>query len=77
MQRFRLIRFVDSTGYSGTGSIVEGIIFSNGSVVIRWLTETSSIGIYDSIESFLSIHGHGGNSVIEIIDITPFVDTYN
>lgn len=77
MQRFRLHRFIDATGYSGTGAVVEGIIFSDNSVVIRWLTKESSIGIYNSIESFLRIHGHGGNSVVELLDREPFADNDN
>ena len=36
----------------------EGVQFADGKVVIRWLTATGSIAIWDSMEDMLIIHGH-------------------
>ncbi len=64
MKIFALIRDVDSSGVSGTGHVADGVQFSNGKVVISWLTSVSSVAIYDNIEAVEKIHGHGGNTRI-------------
>jgi hypothetical protein len=58
MRRFTMRREFDVSGVSGTGTVVEGVQFSTGVVVIHWLTPPprGSISIFDSIEQFLSIH---------------------
>lgn len=66
--RFHLVRTEDETGVSGTGVIVEGVEFTNGVVVLRWLTDKSSIAIYDSIADVIDIHGHGGKTVVRWVD---------
>lgn len=40
------------------GPVAEGILFSNGRVCISWLSEHSSIGVYDNITSLMHRHGH-------------------
>lgn len=65
MKQFKLNRLEDATGISGEGIIAEGIQFSDGRCVLRWLTEITSIGIYDSIDDVEFIHGHDGKTVIE------------
>lgn len=60
MRRFYFVRQTDVSGVSGTGAVVEGIQFSDGSVVIRWLTFLSSTSIYKNIEEAVQIHGHEG-----------------
>jgi len=59
-----MIRHIDSTGISGTGNVLEGVMFKNGKVVVSWLTYTSSTNIYDSLEAFLNVHvnNHGDNA---------------
>src|SRR5258708_2359947 len=69
LKRFYLERTLDPVGISGTGVIAEGVVFSNGKVVIQWLTEYQSIGIYDSISDVLSIHGHNGTTSVVVIDV--------
>lgn len=64
MIRFHLRRKVDSTGVSGTGRVAEGVIFLNGKVALTWLTQHTSVAIYDSIKTCHAIHGHGGNTEI-------------
>ncbi|HDY68568.1 MAG TPA: hypothetical protein ENH85_12355 [Candidatus Scalindua sp.] len=65
VKQFKLNRLEDATGISGEGIIAEGIQFSDGRCVLRWLTEITSIGIYDSIDDVEFIHGHDGKTVIE------------
>jgi hypothetical protein len=69
---FTLDRHVDETGISGTGRIIDGVVFHTGQVVICWRSDVrgvnpghSSIAIYPSWEAFLAIHvrPHGPESV--------------
>ena len=62
MRRFSLLRKADSTGISGTGVIAEGVIFGDGTAVMRWLS-TRSIATYPDWDTLLSTHGHGGATV--------------
>jgi hypothetical protein len=50
------------TGISGSGKIAEGVEFSDGSVVLRWLTEwPTSVVFHDrGIKAVEKVHGHGG-----------------
>lgn len=60
MRRFTLERDVDVSGVSGTGTVAEGVEFSDGSAVVHWLGDTPSHVIWPSIEMVRRIHGHGG-----------------
>ena len=53
-----MVRVHDVSRVSGTGTVLEGIQFSTGTVVIHWLTPPprGSIAIFDSLDQFLSIH---------------------
>lgn len=59
---FTMIRKADATGVSGTGRILDGIVFHNGQVVICWRSDIngrkgfSSICIYPSWEAFKHVH---------------------
>ena len=66
--RFILVRDEDLTGVSGTGVVAEGIIFTSGEVVIHWLREPFSMGLYQSLEDVIFIHGHGGRTKMQFID---------
>ena len=66
--RFVLVRDEDVTGVSGTGVVAEGIIFTSGEVVIHWLREPFSMGLYQSLEDVIFIHGHGGRTKMQFID---------
>jgi hypothetical protein len=65
MKTFKLLRKEDATGISGTGIVAEGVQFSNGKCALSWLTEFTSMAIYDDIGTLEKIHGHGGKTVIE------------
>lgn len=67
-RRFQLFRIEDETGVSGTGVIVEGVEFSDGSVALRWLSDRTSTAIYGSIDDVEAIHGHGGKTRVQWID---------
>lgn len=64
MKKFWLKRKEDISGVSGIGIVAEGIIFSDGISVLRWLTAGGSTAVYDSIESVEKIHGHDGRTKI-------------
>ncbi len=47
----------------------EGIVFSDGTVAIRWLTAFRSHSIWTDYETFYKIHGHPEyGTVIEWLD---------
>jgi hypothetical protein len=58
MRAFTMVRRFDASGVSGVGTVLEGIQFSTGTVVVHWLTPPprGSIAVFDSLEQFLSIH---------------------
>ena len=64
MKTFTLYRMRDISGTSGTGTVAEGVQFSDGTCVIRWLTLKASTAVYNSIEDIESIHGHNGATVV-------------
>lgn len=60
---FTMIRNNDETGISGTGRVLDGIVWSNGWVTICWRTEQdtlkkgfSSITMFESFAAFEAIH---------------------
>ena len=63
MRNFTLERDEDETGISGTGTVVEGVEFSDGRVAMRWIVgEDRSTVLWDNIEAVVKIHGHGGRT---------------
>jgi hypothetical protein len=64
MINFNLVRDKDVSGVSGVGAVAEGVIFSNGKVVIAWNGAVPSVTIYSSIEDVDKIHGHEGSTRI-------------
>lgn len=69
MKRFWLKRIEDETGISGTGCVAQGVIFDDGSCVVRWLTDVRSTCVYSSIADVEKIHGHKGKTLIDIVDV--------
>jgi len=60
---FTMIRHQDETGVSGTGRVLDGVIFHTGQVVVCWRSDLrpdkpgfSSLVVYDSWEAFVAIH---------------------
>lgn len=64
MRRFHLLRLEDETGTSGKGVVAEGIKFTDGIVVVRWLSATPTTVVHNDIESVLKIHGHQGKTQV-------------
>jgi len=65
MRRFKVYRPHPPKNYVQEGYAnpphevqLEGVVFSDGTCAIRWLTETRSHSIWASFEDFLKIHGH-------------------
>ena len=68
MRRFYLNRFRDCSGISGTGRVLEGVLFPSGKVVVEWKGDHHSIGVYESIEEFFFVHSHGDSAELVWID---------
>ena len=74
---FKVVRGLDQSGVSGTGYVAYAIISHTGQVVLFWRsdisgaskTKSSSVGFYNSIEDFLSIHAtsHKNGNDTELI----------
>lgn len=68
---FTLERGHDESGVSGTGIVLEGCIFTDGRVAVRWRGETCSSVIYDSFDDFWFLHvaSHPSNkTVVRFLD---------
>lgn len=67
-RRFILVRDEDVSGVSGTGVVVQGCQFENGKAVMHWVSETSSVAVYENIEDIIKIHGHNGATRLVWVD---------
>lgn len=59
MRTFEMTRNHDESGVSGTGKVLEGVVFSDGPCVVRWVADNSparSEARYDSFGAFVAIH---------------------
>ena len=70
MRRFVLQRHEDATGISGVGVVAEGIEFTDGIVVMKWVVgDFRSITIWNQgIEAVKEIHGHNGLTEVVWLD---------
>lgn len=73
--RFVLVREHDASGVSGVGVVAEGLEFTDGRVAMRWLSNTSSISVFDSVADVRAVHGHGGNTKIRWVRERPATAT--
>lgn len=74
LSRVHLRRKKDVSGVSGVGECVAaGVVFDDGSVVIKWNSSHSSLGVYSSVEDLMWVHGHkqGGENTTELIYDDP------
>ena len=74
MRSFDLVRDEDVTGISGTGRVAEGVVFTDGSAVLRWLTAHRSTTVFPSLETLETIHGHGGKTRVAFHDQRELVE---
>lgn len=58
MKTFEMTRAADESGVSGTGKVLEGVVFRGGKTVVQWCVEgkPNSTVVYDSFEDFKYIH---------------------
>lgn len=64
MRRFNLHRLIDETGTSGEGVVAEGVKFTDGTTVLRWLSPTPSTVVYRSFDHMKSVHSHDGKTEV-------------
>ena len=68
IETFTVCRQSDESGISGTGVVIEGVLFATGHVILHWLTPTprGSISVFDSLNDFRKIHSdpHPTNKTI-------------
>ena len=71
---FALVRDHDVTGVSGTGRVAEGVLWTDGTVAVRWLGDRPSTVAWASLDDAIHVHGHGGHTRIvwdDVPDSTP------
>jgi hypothetical protein len=62
---FRLVRHTDPSGVHATGTLAEGVEWSDGTVALRWRGPWPSTSTWDGgVDSVLSVHGTGGRTQI-------------
>ena len=67
-RRFVLLRREDPNGVSGTGQVAEGTVFTSGLTVLHWLREPYALGVYQTVDDLISVHGHEGRTQLQYID---------
>lgn len=65
MKRGYLQRHEDVSGKTGTGTVAEFIISSDGRVAIFWPV---GVGQFPTLEDAIAVHGHGGRTEFVILD---------
>lgn len=73
---FILRRHHDVTGVSGSGIVADGALFpaaGKGVAVVRWRGERGSTVVWDHLGHVKEIHGHDGNTVIELVPVEDLV----
>ena len=74
MRRFFLQRIKDETGISRTGRVLEAVLCQDGKVITQWRPPHSTIGVYNSMKEFMTIHVDchpSCNEVVWIDDAPP------
>lgn len=62
MKKFWLERLEDLHGNSGVGIVAEGIIFSDGTCAMHWISDISSTTLFPDIATVGRLHGHNGRT---------------
>jgi len=55
-RRFYLVRGADESGISGTGRVLDGVMFPDGTVVVHWRTPMWSVTFFPDFETFNTLH---------------------
>lgn len=62
---FQLVRHTDVAGVRGTGTLAEGVEWSDGAVTLRWRGRWPATSVWDGgIDALLAVHGHNGRTQI-------------
>jgi hypothetical protein len=62
---FQLVRHTDVSGVRGTGTLAEGVEWSDGAVTLRWRGRWPATSVWDGgIDALLAVHGQGGRTQI-------------
>lgn len=56
MRVFKVVRKQDESGVSGISRVLDGVVFDDGTTVIRWRTKMASTAIYRTFNEFYDIH---------------------
>lgn len=64
VRTFTLQRVEDESGVSGTGTVAEGVEFSNGECAMVWFSHLPTRAFYPSVKVLEALHGHGGKTKI-------------
>jgi hypothetical protein len=76
MRVFVLRRNEDQSFPYGIRVVAEGVVFEDGSVVVRWLGDHRSTVVWNSLEDALAIHGHDGKTMVEFSQSPPSFQYY-
>lgn len=65
MKRFMCYRRGDLSATHNAGQVnapdevqFEGVVFSDGTVAVRWLTQFRSTSVWASLDDLMGVHGH-------------------
>jgi hypothetical protein len=62
---FQLVRHTDVSGVRGTGTLAEGVEWSDGAVTLRWRGRWPATSVWDGgIDALLAVHGRNGRTQI-------------
>lgn len=67
-RRFVVQRNTDPTGVSGLGVVLDGILWPDGTVSVRWRGDQPSTVFWNSIDDAEAKHCYGGHSSIVWVD---------
>lgn len=70
-RRFVIDRTDDPTGVSSTGTVLDGVLWPDGTVSVRWRGDDPSFVSWPSLEAAERIHCYGGLSRIVWVDEDP------
>jgi hypothetical protein len=55
-------RAEDESGVSGTGRVAEWVEYTDGVVVVRWLSNLASTNVHPNMKAAEMVHGHQGKT---------------
>ncbi|GAA1656669.1 hypothetical protein GCM10009744_56840 [Kribbella alba] len=69
---FLLVRHTHVSGLRGTGTLAEGVEWSDGAVTLRWRGRSGKTSVWDGgVDALLAAHGRGGRTQVHWIAAAP------